>query len=451
MLSKSNEFRQIPFHLDAEQGVLGGIFLAPYTIYQVMDRLDVDDFYDEKHKLIYSVMLIIEKEGLKINFNSVIAKLEQFQNLGKVGGIEYIMELSKHVAAINHLDSDISLVLDASLKRKMIETALKIAEKGKNPEISANDYLEDAEAIVFEIAQKRRVSELIKIKDVLNEIREKLETKKDRNSITGIKTGFIKLDEITSGFQPEELIILAARPSMGKSAFALNMGLNVANNNKDSKAYVAIFSLEMSNDQLVSRMISSTAEIDGMRLKSGNLDPNEWAHFNIAKTVLEKQNILFDDSAAVKISDIRAKCRKLKKDDKLDFVIIDYLQLIKEESHRGNRQEEVSRISRGLKQLARELKIPVLALSQLSRSVESRDDKRPLLSDLRESGSIEQDADIVMFLYRQDYYEKDPGKKTGEVDLIISKNRHGASGIDLKFKFNSNISKFETNINYNEE
>jgi replicative DNA helicase len=273
-----------------------------------------------------------------------------------------------------------------------------------------------AEEDIFALAQKRKTSAFSPLSLIIKEVKEKTEKNRDKKGgITGLRTGFSNLDQLTAGLQPEELIILAARPSMGKSAFAMNVAMNIAKRNKEGKAHVAIFSLEMSNNQLVSRMLSSEGNIQNSKIKSGKLSTKEWKHFETTIQALKTMNIHFDDSGSVTVQDIRAKCRKLSQEGKLDFVVIDYLQLIKSFRNSGNRQEEVANISRSLKQMARELKIPIMALSQLSREVEKRDDKKPVLADLRESGSIEQDADIVMFLYRPDYYKKTGDTKTGEV------------------------------------
>ncbi|MDY0277692.1 MAG: replicative DNA helicase [Acholeplasma sp.] len=435
----------LPHHLVAEQSVLGAIFLDPKKVVNVIDKLRIEDFFDLKHQLIYEAILNVHEEDLKIDYTSVMAKLEQAKNLGKSGGLEYLLEISDFVPSTSHLDSHIDLVLDGSLKRQVINTSSEILEKGYLDDIEANDYITIAEEKIFAISQKRKTSEFVHIGSVVEEVQQKIEANKNKSGgITGLKTGFIHLDQLTSGLQPEELIILAARPSMGKSAFALNLALNVAKRNKASKAWVAVFSLEMSNDQLASRMLSVEADIEGNRIKSGYLDSKDWANLTVGKMSLENLNIVFDDSSSVSVSDIRAKCRKLSQEGKLDFVVIDYLQLIKGDLKSGNRQEEVARISRSLKQMARELKVPVLALSQLSRAVETRDDKKPVLADLRESGSIEQDADIVLFLFRQDYYERDQEKKTGDVDISVAKNRQGQSGIDLHFKFDPAYSRFTT-------
>lgn len=436
--------KKLPSHRNAEQSVLGSIFLNHKKIVNVVDELETNDFFDLQHRYIYEAMIQVHSEDKIVDYTSVSAMLEQGNNLGKAGGMDYLLDLAELTPTDSHLDYYIDLVKDASLKRSVIDISGQILEIGYNEDIDAISYVTKAEELIFAVSQKRKTSEFITLEAVVKEVKEKIEQNKNKSGITGLKTGFSEFDKITSGLQPEELIILAARPSMGKSAFALNLALNVAQKNKDSKAYVAIFSLEMSNDQLASRMLSAEANIDGNRLRSGYLDSNDWINLEAGKRSLEKLNIVFDDSAAVTVSDIRAKCRKLSQEGRLDFIIIDYLQLIKGDSKSGNRQEEVSRISRGLKQMARELAVPVLALSQLSRAVEQREDKRPILSDLRESGSIEQDADIVMFLYREDYYIRDEEKKTGDVAVNIAKNRQGQSGKDLYFKFDPSYSRFRT-------
>lgn len=436
--------RQLPHHKAAEQSVLGSIFLDPKLIVSVEDELHVDDFFDYQNQLIYEAMLQTHYENTLIDFASVGSRLEQSKNLLKAGGYEYLMQLSNSVPTTTHLESYIDLVRAASLKREVIKVSGDILESGYNDDIDATEYVTRAEELIFALSQKRKTSEFVKLTVIVDEVREKIEKNKNSSGITGLKTGFSELDKLTSGLQPEELIILAARPSMGKSALALNLALNISKRNKNATAGVAVFSLEMSNDQLASRMISAEANIDGNRLRSGNLDSNDWVALESGKQSLDKLNILFDDSAAVTVSDIRTKCRKLSQEGLLDFVVIDYLQLIKGDSRSGNRQEEVARISRGLKQMARELKVPVLALSQLSREVEKREDKMPILADLRESGSIEQDADIVLFLYREDYYNRDEDSKTGDVKLNVAKNRQGQSGVDLLFKFDPAYSRFRT-------
>lgn len=433
----------LPNHLYAEQQVLGTVFLDEKVVLDLIDKLNREDFFDLKHQVIFDAFVQLTSENQSIGFPSVLSRLEQNKTLGQAGGAEYVISLAEHMPTVAHLDTHITAVKDASLKREVIKVAGDIAKEGFKEELSAGEYVSKAEELIFEISQKRKTSEFTKLKEVLVEVREKLDRiSKNKGGISGLSTGFSNLDSLSSGFQPEELIILAARPAMGKSAFALNLVINAAKRNKDSEAVVALFSLEMANDQLASRMISYEGDIAGGKLKSGMLDSNDWASLRMAEESLEKLNIVFDDSAAVTVADIRAKCRKLKQSQGLDLVVIDYLQLIKDEGRSGNRQEEVAKISRSLKQMARELKVPVIALSQLSRSLESRDDKRPVLSDLRESGSIEQDADIVLFLYRHDYYTKDDIPKTGDAELIVAKNRQGQSSQRLMYKFDGAYSRF---------
>ncbi|MBU1141903.1 MAG: replicative DNA helicase, partial [Firmicutes bacterium] len=422
--------KSLPHHHESEQSVLGTIFLDPKQINAVIDQLNNEDFFEQSHTLIYQAMKELFADNLKIDYASVASRLEQNQSLQKAGGMKYLLALSETVPSIAHLETYIDLVKDGSLKRQVIQLAGSIVEEGYQGELDANDYLSKAEESIFALAQKRKTSAFLYLSEVIREVKDKMEKNREKKGgITGLRTGFSNLDNITAGLQPEELIILAARPSMGKSAMAMNLALNVAKRNKDGQASVAIFSLEMSNEQLAGRMLSSESNIENTKIKTGHLTAREWQFLEGGMQSLAKLNIAFDDSAAVTVADIRAKCRKLSQEGKLDFVVIDYLQLIKGDSRSGNRQEEVAKISRGLKQMARELKVPILALSQLSREVEKREDKRPVLADLRESGSIEQDADIVMFLYRKDYYERDEKNLTGEVDLSIAKNRQGIAGI----------------------
>lgn len=430
------------YHRDAEQSVLGSIFLDPKEIVNVLDVLNQNDFYEKQHRLIYLAMIKLFEDDKAIDYTSVSGQLEKENNLQLVGGISYLIELSRAVPSTSNLETYIDLVKDSSLKRQVIEAAEKIiSDADRIPD--AKEYLEKAEEDIFALANKRKTSEFATISQILEEVREK--TEKNRNKkggITGLRTGFSNLDTLTAGLQREELIILAARPSMGKSAFAMNLALNVAKHNSDGKGHVAIFSLEMSNEQLVGRMLSSESGIENMKIRNGDLNANDWNHLGLTMENLKKLNVIFDDSAAVSMADIRAKCRKISQDGRLDFVVIDYLQLIKGDGRSGNRQEEVARISRSLKQMARELKVPVLALSQLSREVEKSEDKRPTLAHLRESGSIEQDADIVLFLYRKDYYEHSVENKTGDVELIVAKNRQGMSGRSLKYAFATEFSRF---------
>ncbi|MCF7933056.1 MAG: replicative DNA helicase [Acholeplasmataceae bacterium] len=435
--------KSLPHHREAEQSVLGAILLDPKQVVVVSDLLDTSDFFDQDHILIFEAMKDLALSNLKIDYTSVASKLQEGGHLQKAGGYQYLYQLSDAIPSTDHLETYVDLVKGASLKRQVMEVAGNILEEGYTGDMEPNAYLAQAEELVFSLAQKRKTTEFVKLSEVVNEVRDKTERNRDnKGGVTGLRTGFQNLDQITNGLQPEELVILAARPSMGKSAFALNLALNVAKRNEEGHAAVAIFSLEMSNEQLAGRMLSSESNVKNVKIKTGGLTSREWQFLEAGMQSLSRLAIVFDDSAAVTVSDIRAKCRKLAHENRLDFVVIDYLQLIKGDSKSGNRQEEVARISRSLKQMARELKVPVLALSQLSRDVEKRDDKRPVLADLRESGSIEQDADIVMFLFRPDYYKRDADADISDVELIISKNRQGIAGVTRHFRFDTEYSRF---------
>lgn len=444
--------KSLPYHHEAEQSVLGAIFLDPKEIVTVIDQLNPNDFFEASHRLIYQAMIELYQEALNIDYTSVASRLEQSMNLGKAGGKKYLIGLAEAVPTTAHLETYMKHVKDGSMKRQLIELASDIIEKGYGADVDANDYIDLAEEEIFALSQKRKTSEFSVLSQIMKEVKDKAEKNREKKGgITGLRTGFSNLDELTAGLQPEELMILAARPSMGKSAFAMNLALNVAKRNKDGQAGVAIFSLEMSNEQLAARMLSAESNIENNKIKTGHLSSKDWQFLEGGIQSLSRLNIVFDDSSAVSVADIRAKCRKLAQENRLDFVVIDYLQLIKGDDRSGNRQEEVAKISRSLKQMARELKIPILALSQLSRDVEKREDKRPVLADLRESGSIEQDADIVMFLYRKDYYERNPDNKTGEVELSIAKNRQGMAGVTKKFRFDTEFSRFTAQVDREDE
>ncbi|MDY0346131.1 MAG: replicative DNA helicase [Acholeplasma sp.] len=434
--------RTMPFNLDAEQSVLGAVFLSPNEMVGLMDKLTEEDFYDKRNQKIFFALRNLFNRDEKLDYTTVSTELAQMGAMRDVG-VSYLSEITDIVPSTHNLDAYVDIVKDYSLKRALINAANEIMEDGFNEKIRATDYIDDTEEKIFDLVRRRKASEFVRINQVVGEVKEKAESRKNKGALTGLSTGFGIMDQITSGLQPEELIILAARPSMGKSAFAMNIALNVAKHNKDQKASVAVFSLEMSNEQLVGRMMASESRVENRKIKTGELTPKEWQFVDSAVESLGRLNVFFDDSSAISVQDIRSKCRKLRQEGKLDFVVIDYLQLIKGDDSKGgvNRQEEVAKISRQLKTMARELKIPVMALSQLSRGVEKRDDKRPVLADLRESGSIEQDADIVLFLYRDEYYSH--GKEdNGETELSFAKNRQGSVGNVLLFKFEKEYSRF---------
>ncbi|QTX02885.1 replicative DNA helicase [Candidatus Phytoplasma luffae] len=443
---------KLPFHLEAEQSILGIIFLDNSKLKTVVEVLNTEDFFNLEHQYIYEAMKNLDQSNKSIDYFSVNAVLEQKKHKIE-NGKKYLIELSENIPSIYHLDTYIEFVRDAALRREVIMTISSIYNEGvSNHDIDFQNYLNNAEEKLFAIAKKKQTSNLIEINQLLTGLEKKIFYNQKEKKVIGLSTDFSSLDDVTLGFKPEELIILAARPSMGKSTFMSNLAVNISRRN--NKAFVVLFSLEMSNEQLCTRMISAESGIPHKQIQLGRLNNEELKLLEFSSVELKNLNILFNDSASANILDIRSQCRKMKNQNKLDIVIIDYLQLIgKSNRHNSrnfyNRQEEIADISKSLKQMARELKIPVLALSQLSREVEKREDKRPILSDLRDSGSIEQDADIVMFLYRPDYYDKekkhDITNKIVTSELIISKNRQGAVGI-RKFNLDLSCLKF-TEVN----
>lgn len=432
---------QIPQEIDSEIAIIGCIFLDPNSIFQVADELSPDDFYDTRNRLIYQTMLDLNRNGSAIDATTVASDLNQKNLFEQAGGFDYLAKLTDYGYSTDNMDSYIQLVEDASLKRKAINTLNNLAQKGYDINVNAFDYIDDVERTVFDLSKRRKVDEFRGIKDVAEAVSQQTIKNASRNGeIIGIDTGFQCLNKICQGFQSGQLIILAARPAMGKSAMAMNLAVNVATHNNNGNASVAIFNLEMSAEQLVERMIACEASIHLGKIKNGQIPKNDWVRFNTGIEKLSKLNLYFDDSSDSTIASIRAKCRKLKANSRLDFVVIDYLQLI--ESEGKSQIEKVTKITRSLKLMARELDCPILALSQLSREVEKRDEKKPIMADLRDSGSIEQDADIVMFLYREDYYNKASERK-GEADLIVSKNRSGATSEGLPFLFTPEFQRFK--------
>lgn len=429
-----------PFNLEAEQAVLGGVFINNSIIVNVADRMNKDDFYDERNKIIFLAFLKLHSENSVIDYATVNNAIEKVGSIEAAGGQEYILALSDATPSSANIDAYIDIVKDASLKRKIIETTAEIQKKGFDGTINATEYVDYAERVIFEASKNRKTSEFSSIKEIADNVYEKTEKNmKNNNELTGLDTGFSDLNKYTLGLQPQQLIILAARPSMGKSTFAFNLATNIASKNKEGKANIAIFSLEMSSDQIVMKMLANIATINSYDIRNGNLTAQQWRYLAVAVENVSKMNIHFADTSNVTVSEIRAKCRKLSQSQGLDLIIVDYLQLIAGEGKNNNRQEEVSNISRSLKQLARELNVPILALSQLSRSIEQRkDEKKPMMADLRESGGIEQDADIILFLYRDKEQEG-----SNIVELSIAKNREGAAGKDIQLLFEKEYSRFK--------
>lgn len=427
-----------PQNISAEQAVLGAIFLDADAIIEAMEYVDIEDFYRRGHQIIFQGMKYLHDRNEAIDLITVKAYLDSVNSLEDVGGISYLTELTMSVPTSANIHYYAKIVGEKSTLRQLIQTGTDIVSKGFAQGEEVDVILDEAERSILSVSEKRNRSGFLPIADVLNTAFTQIDQlSQQKNQITGLPTGYHALDKMTAGLQPEELIILAARPAVGKTAFALNIAQNVGT--KTDKA-VAIFSLEMGAESLVNRMLCAEGTIDASHLKTGQLSEEEWDNLVMAMGSLSKANIYIDDTPGIKVSEIRAKCRKLSQENKnLGLILIDYLQLI-EGTGRENRQQEVSEISRQLKKLAKELKVPVIALSQLSRGVEQRQDKRPVLSDIRESGSIEQDADIVAFLYRDDYYDRendDEGEQESSnniIEVIIEKNRSGARGtVELLF------------------
>lgn len=429
--------RTMPNNIDAETNVLGSVFLSKNALEKVLESLTKEEFYLEKHSKIFETIKNLAEKGTPVDVTTVTAELDQKKQLNSVGGVEYLTELATAVPTAANVDEYIKIVDDAYIKRTLIETATSIVNDGFNSTDDITEILDNAEKSIIDVIKNRKGTEFRSIQDVLFKAQSDLEElSKQKREVTGISSGFYDIDKITKGFHENELIIIAARPAMGKTAMALNLAINMATLAKKS---VAVFNMEMSAEQLVTRMLSSVGQIEMGKLVTGRLEHSDWKRVNEAISRLANTKMFIDDNLDQTVNDIRAKCRRLaSSEDGLDIVIIDYLQLISgSKKYAGQRQQEVAEISRMLKAMAKELNIPVIALAQLSRSVEGREDKRPMLSDLRESGSIEQDADIVSFLYREDYYNKEAAVDayTSQSEFIIAKHRNGpTANIPLLFK-----------------
>ena len=439
---------QDPKNLEAEMNVLGCAYLSQSALDKVCDDLTEEMFYDKKNQIIFSAMK--ELRGRNDNIDSTILKneIEKTTPINSVGGVEYLSDVIDSVLSSANVETYIDIIKDKYVRRKLIDTCNKIQKEAVNEGTDQAELIDTAEKEIFLVAKQRKSSEFKSIDQVVRSAKKQLEEMaKNGKDITGIPTGFIDFDKMTSGLHPNELIIIAARPGMGKTAFALNLAVNAA---LQSHKSVAIFNLEMSAEQLMMRMISSKGAVEGNKLRTGKLNNDDWKRVNEAMSILSDAPIYIEDTPGITIGELRAKCRRLAEKTDLGMIVIDYLQLLSGGSNYGtNRQQEVSDISRNLKTMAMELGVPVIALAQLSRSVEGREDKRPMLSDLRESGSIEQDADIVSFLYRDDYYrKKSEGEKENPislVELILAKHRAGANGT-LYLQFEKSISDFRTSV-----
>ncbi|MEI8129581.1 MAG: replicative DNA helicase [bacterium] len=439
----------IPQNIEAEEAVLGAILVNPSVITKVVEFITPESFYKPAHKYVYESMLQLFNQNERIDLVSVSDVLSFNSKLEIIGGRAFINDLSYKTITTSNIEYYAKIVQEKAIKRALINAGSEIVSLGYDLN-STDDSLDNAERLIFEIAAKKATKDMSHVKDLVLQSYEKIEYRYNhRDELTGVPTGFYELDNMTSGLQKSDLIILAARPSMGKTAFALNIAQNVA---IKSKIPVAIFSLEMSKEQLVQRLLCSEAEVDSQKMRTGNMQRKDWDKLATSMSDISDAPIYIDDSAGCTLTDIRAKCRRLAMEEKnLGLVVIDYLQLM-EGVGREDRIQQISAISRGLKTLARELDVPVIALSQLSRAVEQRKDRRPMLSDLRESGAIEQDADIVMFIYRDDYYNREEGDdapkatgKEGKSEIIIAKQRNGPVG-SFELLFQGSITKFKNPI-----
>ena len=439
-----------PQNIEAEEAVLGSILLVSDSIISVMEFLTPEDFYRVSHQLIFAAMIELNQNNIDIDAITVSEILRQKNQMENIGGEVTLIELLDKVPTAANVEYYTQIVLEKSTRRKLIKTSTNIVKTAYQEDEPIANVLDTAEKDILSVSEGRNKAGFIPISSVLRTAYESLEERaKNNGEVTGIATGYIGLDRMTSGLHADELIILAARPSVGKTAFVLNIAKNVAVNLNET---VAIFSLEMGAESLVERIICSHASINAGHLKTGKLTPEEYTQYFVATGALSEAPIFIDDTPGIRVAEIRAKCRRLKQErNNLGLIVIDYLQLI-EGNGKESRQQEVSEISRNLKKLAKELKVPVIALSQLSRGVEQRQDKRPIMSDIRESGSIEQDADIVAFLYRDDYYRQEPDENgnvpevepNSTIEVIIEKNRSGPRGT-VELNFMKEFNKF-TNL-----
>ena len=425
----------LPNNLEADKALLGSVFWSYTSLQKACEEVEKEFFYYDNNSIIFSVIKDLFEEKKPVDINTVTTELINKDLLNKIGGIEYLNEIINSVATGANIEYYINTITEKYTSRRMIEVATNIISKANNPDIPISEMVEEAEKSILNVSKTRRTTEFRSVQEVLTKTQEDLEKlAQNKGKVTGLTTGLIDLDNLTNGFSPTQLVIIAARPAVGKTAFALNIACAAA---KNTKKNIAIFSLEMPAEQLIMRMISSLGQIDNKKLQTGRMENEDWRRVNEAISQLADTNIYFHDAGGVTASEIKAKCRRLStQGEGLGLVIIDYLQLIDSSSkYSGSRQQEVSEISRSLKTMALELEVPVIALSQLSRSVEKREDKKPVLSDLRESGSIEQDADIVAALHAPEVDAPPDDTLPVPIQLIILKHRNGPiATIDMLFK-----------------
>jgi replicative DNA helicase len=429
-----------PQSLEAERSVLGAMLIESEAIPRALTLLVPEDFYRDAHRAIYEAMLLLFERSEPVDLVTLSSELGKQGRLEAVGGAAYLTQLASGVPTAAHVERYAQMVRDRSLARQVIRAGTDIVARGFDPQIAADELLDEAEQRIFQIAQSRSTRSYSPLKDVLIEAIAKVDTVyREGGGVTGVRTGFGEFDDLTAGLQPADLIIIAARPSMGKTAFALNVARNAAMAGVPS----AIFSLEMSREQLALRLVCAEGFINQNNLRTGKMSEADWKNFAIAVDRLSAAQILIDDAPGLTALDLRARARRMKAEHHIGLILIDYLQLMEARGRHENRQQEISAISRSLKALARELSVPVVALSQLSRAVESRQDKQPMLSDLRESGAIEQDADIVAFIYREDYYNADlPPEQLNTAQINIAKQRNGPTG-RVTLHFHKEFGRFD--------
>lgn len=428
----------LPHSTEAEQSVIGSMIMDRDAIMAASEIINGTDFYDQQYMILFETMIELSNEGKPVDLITLQDRLKEKDVPAQVSSLEFIRDLVASVPTSANVRYYAQIVRDKSVLRKLIKSAEETANDCYLDKDNLDSIIEKAEKSVFNIVQNRGSKEFTDIKDVVLRSIDSIEAAaKNHGSVTGVATGFYDLDYKTAGLQPSDLILIAARPSMGKTALALNIAEYVA---LKTNVTTAIFSLEMSQDQLVKRILSMNSKVDSQAIRTGNLSNDDWTSLMESARIIGNSSLVIDDTSAISVSEMRSKCRKLKMEKNLGLIIIDYLQLMSGSKRSESRQQEISGISRSLKSLAREINVPVVALSQLSRAVESRPDKRPMLSDLRESGAIEQDADVVMFIYRDDYYNHDT-EEPGVSEIIIGKQRNGPVGT-VKLAWLAQYTKF---------
>lgn len=438
--------RITPYNAEAEKSVIGSILMDRECLATVIEHVRADDFYDPRNKAVFEAIMNLFNMDRPIDIITVAEQLRHSGTFDQVGGEIYLAEVASSVSTSANVKYYSKIVSDYSLRRKLITVSNEISTLAYDGNENIEKMLDISEQKVFDVSENKNMSGFISARDLLSQSFAHIsEIASNPNNITGIPTGFKKLDEMISGLNKSNLILIAARPAMGKTSFALNIAHYAA---MKANAKVGIFSLEMSDEEIINRIWFSEAMVENSKIRSGSMQPNDWERLTLALSKLSAANIYVDDTAAVSPMDMRAKCRRMMAERGLDLIIVDHIQLMQSSRRTENRQQEITEISRSLKMLAKDLDIPVIALSQLSRASDSRTDKRPMLSDLRESGAIEQDADIVMMLYRDDYYNKDT-EHPGEAEIIVAKNRSGSTGT-VRLSWQGEFTKF-SNIDYQHE